>query len=95
MFTVFYFLHLAIGILSTNGYQHVVKVAPTVQVQGIESQDISQYQTLCHYIKATNSLNTTSTTVEFLPGKHEVYHCTSSQLVVEHASNIVWKVHNH
>ncbi len=93
MFTVFYFLHLAIGILSTNGYQHVVKVAPTVQVQGMESQDVSQYPTLCHYIKATNSLNTTSdTTVEFLPGIHEVYHCTSTRyLMVKNVSNIVWK----
>ncbi len=89
MFTVFYFLHLAIlSILSTNGYQHVVKVAPTVQVQGMESP---QYQTLCHYINTTNSMNTTNTTVEFLPGIHEVDHCTSSQLVVEHVSNIVWK----
>ncbi len=88
MITVFYFLHLAIGIL---GYQHVVKVAPTIQVQGMESQDISQYQTLCHYINATNSLNATNTTVEFLPGIHEVDNCTSSQLVVEHVSNIVWK----
>ncbi len=90
--TVFYFLYLIVCILSTNGYQQVVKVAPTVQVQGMESQDISPYQTLCHYINATNSLNITDTTVEFLPGIHEIDHCTStSKLLVEHVSNIVWK----
>ncbi len=89
---MFYFLCLLFGILNTKGYQHVVKVAPTVQVQGMESQDISQYKTLCHYINATNSLNMTNTTVEFLPGIHQIDHCTStSKLVVEHVSNIIWK----
>ena len=90
----YFFLHLllAVALLNTSSSQSIVTVAPTTPTE--KSIDPESVLTFTQYLsKASDSavFNISNTTIEFLPGEHEINGLLVRQIVVFSVSNIMWR----
>ena len=83
---------LAVTFCNTASSHFTATIAPTAPTK--ESLDSGQYLTLTQYLNIGNVsavFNTSNTTIEFLPGEHEVSGLSVKQLVVSGVRNIAWR----
>ena len=86
---------LLVAFYNTVSSQSVVTVVPTASIEeSADSTSTERYLTLAQYLNnASDSVvfNTSNTTIEFVPGEHDIDGLSVRQVVIFGVSNIIWR----